>query len=213
MKNLFVVLMLSLFSTGAFAYGTCEITNTGLPESVVQKIKADCEALRLEQIQKEANEKNSAAMAKAAAEAAKEVANANTPLVTPEKITSWATVATGLASAVSSAAREIGIGVNEFIKTPAGIIIVVGIIFKAFGGDIAKIGVLFFLTFFTYYINRHLWTESFETYKKKFLWFEYESRRRLYYTWKGMDEHASVWSWLLTVVYLVSFVVVTLNIG
>ena len=214
MKKLFVVLMLSLFSSVSFAaYESCAIMNTGLPESVVQKLKTDCENLRLEQIQKEATETAASKAAKAAAEAAKAATEQSAPLVTPEKITSWATVATGLASAVGSAAKEIGISVNEFIKTPAGIIILVGILFKAFGSDIAKIGVLIFLTFSVYFINRHLWTAEFEPVKKKFAFIEWESRRRVFYTWKQMDEKATVWSWILTAVYLVVFTLITLHIG
>lgn len=206
MKNLFVVMMLSLLSLNAFAaYETCEIGNSGLPAAVVQKLKSDCEALRLEQIQKEAADK-------AAGKAAK-IIEASTPLITPEKLSSWTTVAEGFSKAIGAAATQVGVSVNEFIKTPAGMITVAVIVWKAFGGDITKLMTLVFLTLSVYYINRHVWTDRVEYLSKKFYGYEWHVKRRTLHTWATMPDSGGWLSVLGTLVYVVAFTCILLSIG
>ena len=103
MKNLILILVTTLFMSGAWAYsesGTCNIQNSGLPDAMIQKLKLDCEKLRLDALAQEEVDKQAKKAAK--------VVEESQPLVTPEKLTSWATVAEGFAKAVGSAARELG---------------------------------------------------------------------------------------------------------
>lgn len=202
MKRILLVIAI-LFSPGVFAY--CEMSNTGLPDAVTQKLKTDCENLRLDQLNKEAEQD----AAKKAAKAVEKEA----PLITPEKLTTWATVAEGFTRAVGAAAKEIGVSVNDFIKTPAGMITMAFIIIKAFGAGFMKILVMLFLTLVTYYVNRHLWTESTIEVPKQFWGVKWSKTKRVYYTMKEVHDLSGWISVIGTLAYLVASTIILLNIG
>lgn len=205
MKRILIVVAM-MFSSVAFAgYGTCEITNSGLPDNVVQKIKADCEALRLDQINKEAEQE---AVKKAAKAVEKEA-----PLITPEKLTSWAAVAEGFTRAVGAAAKEIGISVNEFITTPAGIITMAFIILKAFGAGMMKILVIIFLTVVTYWINRHIWTSGTIEVSKSLFGMTWSKTKRQFYNFKEIPDIGGWISIIGTFFYLFASTMILLSIG
>lgn len=205
MKRILLAVAL-MFSSGAFA--ACEITGTGLPTQVVQKLITDCETLRLEQLNKKVEEEAAEKAAKAVAKKVEEV-----PMITPEKLTSWATVAEGFTRAVGAAAKEVGVSINEFIKTPAGMITMAFIVLKAFGSGLIKIWVIFFLTVVTYYVNRHLWTESTIEVQKSLWAFKWSKSKRVYYNFKEMPDFAGWISILGTLVYLFVSTTVLLSIG
>jgi hypothetical protein len=202
MKRILLVVAM-MFSSGAFAY--CEITNTGLPDHVVQKLRTDCEALRLDQLNKEVEQD---AVKKAAKIVEKEA-----PMITPEKLTSWATVAEGFARAVGAAAKEIGVSVNEFITTPAGIITMAFIILKAFGAGMMKILVIIFLTVVTYWINRHIWTQETIEVPKSLFGMGWSKTKRKFYTFKEIPDIGGWISIVGTFIYLFASTTILLSIG
>ena len=58
---------------------------------------------------------------------------------TPEKVDEWSEVGTKVARGLASAAKEAGVAVNEFSKTPVGMITSGIIIWKIMGKDIAQL--------------------------------------------------------------------------
>ena len=135
------------------------------------------------------------------------------PLITPEMLTTWATVAEGFTRAVGAAAREVGISVNEFIKTHAGMITMAFIILKAFGAGLLKLCVIFFLTLVTYYINRHLWTKETIEVPKEFWAMKWSKTKRVYYTMAEISDLAGWISILGTLAYLIASTSILLSIG
>lgn len=171
-RILFVVAM--MFSSLSFAaYETCAINNSGLPDSVVQKLKTDCETLRLEQLKKEGLEK---------------AAEASAPFITPEKVTGWAQVAEGFANAMGAAAKQLNISVNEFIKTPAGMITIGVILWKVVGVSILKLLAMYAVFLVTKRILQVMWTVSVTPVERKFAWWTWTRNKHTYATWKDASD-------------------------
>lgn len=102
----------------------CNIQHTsGLSDAQVQALKVQCEQMKLK------------AKQDATASQAKEIVNN----VTTEDISKWSTLAQELAKALGVAAKEIGISVNEFIKTPAGWLVVAIVLWTFLISDITMI--------------------------------------------------------------------------
>lgn len=182
MKRIFLVVAM-MFSSGAFAaYGTCEIGNSGLPDAVVQKLKADCETLRLDQISKEALEKTT---------------EKNAPMITPERITGWAQVAEGFANAMGAAAKQLNISVNEFIKTPAGLITIGVILWKVIGVSILKFLAMYAVFVVTKRILQVLWKVGSEPVERKFAWWTWTHDKPVYSTWNRADDNLCIASFFV----------------
>lgn len=198
MKRILLAVAL-LFSTSAFAgtYGTCDISNSGLPDAVVQKLKADCETLRLEQISKEALEKAAAK---------------NAPIITPERITGWAQVAEGFANAMGAAAKQLNISVNEFITTPAGLITVGVILWKVIGASVLKLIAMYLVFRLVLAIIRGIWKIGTKEVSSKFMWWSWTSNKPVYSTWADATEMMCGFSFLLIVVGLVLETVLLINL-
>lgn len=133
-RKMIAILALSVASVGAIA-ASANIDTSGLSEAQVAEIKAIA----------------AKKVAETAAQAAKPLADAS-----PEKITAgvalaatWGTQASaaaeGFAKAMGIAARELNITINDFLKSPAGILTAVLIIWKVAGGAFmsAMYGVVF----------------------------------------------------------------------
>lgn len=166
MKRIFFAIAL-MFSANAFA-GTCDIVNSGLPDSVVQKLKTDCEGLRLDQITKEAVEK----------------ASGGIPTFTPERITGWAQVAEGFANAMGAAAKQLNISVNDFIKTPAGMITIGVILWKVIGVSILKFIAMFFVFLVAKAVLKTIWKVGSTPVERKFAWWTWTKNKPVYCTWR-----------------------------
>lgn len=174
MKRIFFAIAI-MFSANAFA-GTCDILNSGLPDSVVQKLKTDCESLRLDQINKEAVEK----------------ATGGIPTITPERITGWAQVAEGFANAMGAAAKQLNISVNDFIKTPAGMITIGVILWKVIGVSILKFLAMFAIFLVARSLLRSTWKVGTTPVERKFMWWTWTKEKPIYSTWKDAHENMCV---------------------
>lgn len=172
MKRVMLALILSLASFGAMA--SCEISNTGLPDSVLQKLKTDCETARLAETQKKEEEKNSPIP--------------SVPFINPERMTGWAAVAEGFANAMGAAAKQLNISVNEFITTPAGMITIGVILWKVIGTSILKLLAMYGVFLVARQIIRVMWTKSTITVERKFWQWTWTKENRVYYTWKDADD-------------------------
>jgi hypothetical protein len=166
-------LLLALMSLGAQADTGCEINYSGLPKEALQQLKVDCENARLKAIQ-----------------AAKDVGNVpDVSTLTPERITSWAQVAAGFADAIGLAANKLGVSVNEFIKTPAGMITVGVILWKVAGTAIIKICFLLLVIAGTKSILRAMWASGTYQETRNFLWYERTVSRRKYQEWRSATDN------------------------
>lgn len=64
--------------------------------------------------------------------------------VTPEKVAQWASLAKEFGSAIGATAKELGIAVNDFLRTPAGVLLTLYLFWHKLGGVL--IGVPFLIT-------------------------------------------------------------------
>lgn len=121
MKNFMLAVLLFFgFITQTYA---CTLTHTaGLSPAVIKQLEAECEK-------------------------AKQAAIQTSSEVDIEKISKYTDVGIQVATAVAATAKELGIAVNEFIKSPAGVIItfiiVVSVLGKAIFGFIYMVLGLF----------------------------------------------------------------------
>lgn len=65
------------------------------------------------------------------------------PMLTPDDVKEWGSLAKEFGSAIGQTAKELGIAVNDFLRTPAGILITIYLFWSKLGGII--IGVPFVL--------------------------------------------------------------------
>lgn len=86
-------------------------------------------------------------------------ARAGTPEATVEKISAYVEIGKGIGTGLGAAARELGIAVNEFAKSPVGQVTMALIVFKVAGGKILGIvgSVLWFsimIPMWVFFFNR-----------------------------------------------------------
>lgn len=113
MKRIMLVLML-MFSIPAWA-DNCDIVNSGLNSEALGKLRIACEQAKLDQ------------------KAQQNAVPADiTKGLTPEKISAIGQTAHEIAKAIGSAANELGVAVNDFLLTPAGLLVLFGIFWKLF---------------------------------------------------------------------------------
>lgn len=126
MKKIILVLMVLLLSSNVFAQNNNDTHVT----VDLQSLNSDTRNSVLSAIEKEKNK------------------NIPTPpIVNPEKIQSWANIGKELGSAVSQMCKEINMGVNDFVKTPVGIITTCVLIWKLIGQNIINVVVGLVLLF------------------------------------------------------------------
>lgn len=128
-----VLATLAMMANPAWA---CSLQNTNLPDDVKKELELQC--LRAE---------------KAAKEKSAEVVSANQAV----QLSAYAGVATEVAKAVGIAAQQLGVAVNDFIKTPAGIITIAIILVKVFGKLMAMIMVALFINVAVGRLLKHIW--------------------------------------------------------
>lgn len=128
-------------------------------------------------------------------------------------------VVNSIAGAITSTARQLNVTVNEFIKSPAGILVILFIFAKYFGYTVFK-----FVTtlFFWYFITRlYIWctrrcmdyTATFED--RKFLWGMFTYKKKVdstYTTFDAMGESAGMIFIVSTICYAIFTIIVMCNI-
>lgn len=187
MKQLILAVLLSISSVSAMAaYETCQISNSDLPKEMVQKLKTDCEAARLAVIQKTEEEKKSGVDF--------------VPTITPEKVTGWAQVAEGFANAMGAAARQLNVSVNEFIKTPAGLITIGVILWKVIGVSILKLLAMYAVFALCLGVLRTMWKVGSTPVEKSLFWAKWTKQKPVYSTWENASDTLCGMSFVVIVI-------------
>lgn len=109
----FIFALLLMFAVPAMA---CDLQSTsGLTKEAVAQLRVACEQAKLEVVK-----------------AAELPQASSVTSLTPEKISAIGQTAQEIAKALGSAASELNIAVNDFLLTPAGLLVVFGIFWKLF---------------------------------------------------------------------------------
>ena len=140
-KRLFAAsfMVFAFISTAAFA-DSCDITGaSGLTAAQVQQLKTNCEKMKLDTVSSVPEQASS---------------------VTPKKLSEWAQASKGFADAIGIAAKEMGIAVNDFIKSPAGMITVLIILWKVMGSFFVGLFMLFFVNIVGFRMMRFVTQEQ-----------------------------------------------------
>lgn len=132
----FSAVILTVVALMANPVWACNLQNTNLPDDVKKELELQC--LRAE---------------KAAKEKSAEVVSASQAV----QLSAYAGVATEVAKAVGIAAKELGVAVNEFILTPAGIITIAIILIKVFGKLVALLFVSMVIWYSVARLLKHIW--------------------------------------------------------
>lgn len=136
-SSAFLLAVFMLFSVPAWS---CTLTNVDLPATVKKELELKC--LQAQET------------AKAAKAAAVDKADV---VVDTERLSIYAGVATEVAKAIGLAAKELGVAVNEFIKTPAGLLLIGVIILKVFGKLLTLVLIALIINLVIYRIIKTLW--------------------------------------------------------
>lgn len=92
------------------------------------------------------------------------------PEATPEKATEWSDAAKGFAEALGIAARELGIATNDFLTSPAGVLLAAILLFNYAGGAIVGFPFTVFTILVLLWLVRRLTTEKVEYETVPLLW-------------------------------------------
>lgn len=148
--------ILVMFSVPALA---CEINYTqGLDDVAVQRLKLACEQAKLE--------------AKEAREQAKggTVIQTVSEAVTSERVSAFGLAAKDVAAAIGIAAKELGVAANDFLATPAGILVAAVVIWKLFAIQFIGLAGVFVVTYAAWWMIRRSMVESYDLVEKKRFW-------------------------------------------
>lgn len=144
-------------------------------------------------------------------EACKQQAESAAPEVVAQNVSAYAEVAKGVAEAIGIAAREVGVAVDEFVKTDAGKMTIALIVWHVAGDDIK--GVLFGtpVAIFGAWFLFGMWarirrTGEYDTVKK---WYG-EKRIPKY---KGFNDLTEGEGWLLAVTFVAGMILVIVGIA
>lgn len=103
------------------------------------------------------------------------------PQVTPEKAAEWSDAAKGFAEALGIAARELGIATNDFLMSPAGILLAAILLFNYAGGAIIGLPFSIFTILLMFWLIRRLMTGKVEYEMVPIFWGAFQYRRRKSY--------------------------------
>lgn len=208
MKQLLAVLILS-FSLPTMALG-CDISNVhGLDAVAVQKIKLACEQAKLDAKEFERQAEEPTTMER--------VVSMADQTVTTEKISAFGQASRDVAIAIGLAAKELGIAANDFLITPAGILVASVVLWKLFGLQFLGLMFCFMAMFVAAWIIRRAMVEEYTDVEKVRLWGLYTATKRkaTYTTFKNMDANqgftiviTSIVCLLLIWIFLANLVVV-----
>jgi hypothetical protein len=117
-----VVLVLSLFTTSAYAFN---IDTGELTDAQVAQLKADAAALKAGNLQVPAM--------------------TDSILDDPERITRYAEMGQAVAKGLGAAAKELGMAVDDFLGTTAGMLVAILIVYNFIGAELIRMAVGFFI--------------------------------------------------------------------
>lgn len=186
MKRFIFVVLLSLFSLSALA--DCTITASGITDVARKQLELDC-------IKAQAVE-------------------AATPQVDAKKVSEYAGVAKEVAEAIGIAAKNLGVEVNNFITTPAGLLTVAIILIKIFGKLIGAILASMLICTILVNVLKYMWTEPLEDAQPVITggwFFGYGSRavpQRRFVSYKKADDSLVGWTVLAVLIMLVSIILI-----
>lgn len=194
MKNVIVttLLLLSLFVGQAYS---CDLVNSDLPEEVKKSLEAEC-------LQKEAE-------ALAAEKAGILIAENS-----PQRISEYANIAGQVSQALVIAAKELGVAANDFMQTPAGLLVVFIILFKVLGDTIMALAVAVVVHLVVFRMLRHLWFAEGELVEtaRSFLWWSRTTkvREKTRISYRDQEDTAVAWSFFMMIACFLSLLAVVL---
>lgn len=98
-----------------------------------------------------------------------------------EEVTGWSQAAKGFAEALGIAAKQLGIAVNDFLNSPAGILLAVILLFNYAGGAIVGLPFTMFSLWMLWRLARRLTIATVE-YENVPVFWGFTTRRRVKYT-------------------------------
>lgn len=191
MKRVIFAVLLSMFSWSALA-ADCTITADGLTDVARKTLELQCIKSQAE--------------------------TAATPQMDAKKISNYAGIATEVASAIGVAAKNLGVEVNNFITTPAGMLTVAIILLKIFGKLIGMMLASLIVCIVLTKVLKYMWTEPLEGEDAKpvivggwfFGWGSRAVQSRRFISYKKADDTLVGWTVACVVMMLGSIVLVPL---
>lgn len=168
MKGIILAVLL-LFAVPTFA---CDINNSGLSKEAVATLKVACEQAKLDEVKQ----------------------NSIGSYVTPDRISAIGNVSNDIAMAIGTAAKQVGIAANEFLQTPAGLLVAFGIFMKLFLHQaIGLTGLVIILGAWSWFIRRVL-VDQYTVVEKVRFWGLYTTSKRVptYTTFKNLDDSQAI---------------------
>ncbi|MDU8350813.1 hypothetical protein RYA05_02775 [Pseudomonas syringae pv. actinidiae] len=181
MKKYLLALILAFAAVPAMA---CNISQSDLPEAMIQELKVKCEQMKLDM------KTQPPAPVVAVSQ------------ITREDVSEWAQISQEFAKALGIAAREVGVSINEFLASPAGIMTAVVLIWMIIGKSLVAILVGLLITYATVKLNRRIWFRQVETVEKTGLFNrKYQKEMVRYNSWNDMNDSGLGWS-IVTIIML-----------
>lgn len=184
-----LALILMVASTGAFA---CDLRGTtGLTEAQVKQIEAQCATLK--------------------ANTAAEEGISIIEKVDEDMVEKWTGIANGIAAIIKSTAGELNIAVNEFVKTPVGMMVAGSIIFTVAGDEILSlvIGIpfSFIWMWICFRVARKVKVAEYKTFDRDFFGMKWQTTKPVLNTYSDMSEGEAFLFVLTHVIGMVGFIV------
>jgi len=98
-------------------------------------------------------------------------------IATPENAAKWSDAAKGFASALGTAAKELGVATNDFLNSPAGYLLAAILLFNYAGGAIIGFPFSIFSLLFWWHINRRTMTKAVAYEYVPYLWGAFRIKR------------------------------------
>jgi len=174
MKKYLLALFLAFAAIPAMA---CNISQTDLPDAMIQELKVKCEQMKLD------------------LKTQPPVVIPAIPQITRQDVSEWAQISQEFAKALGIAAKEVGISVNEFLASPAGILTAIVLIWISIGKSVVAVLVGALFTAAIVKLNRRIWFKEVQTVEKTGMFSrKYQKEIVRYNTWREMEENALGWS-------------------
>lgn len=175
MRKIIVAMLLSLFALPVMA--SCDFNRNGdLTEIQAQELKIQCEKMKLDELKEPV------------------AIPAPAPKVDKETINAWGHVAKEFSSALGVAADKVGVSINEFLKTPAGILTAIIVIMMTIGSTLLAIFVGLMFTAIVLKLNQRFWFDRMEKVEKQGFRKAYTIEVKRYKNWSQMNDSAIGWS-------------------
>lgn len=135
------------------------------------------------------------------------------PEMTPERAAEWSDAAKGFAEALGIAARELGIATNDFLTSPAGVLLAAILLFNYAGGAIVGFPFTIFTILVLLWLVRRLTTEKVEYETVPLLWgLVHYRRKKVDASVEYLSDSKGILLLLATVVMVVLNLIVWANV-